>query len=890
MPGIVDEAVRHRTPQADRNDTMSNTNRYSLAYANFVVQHPLRVLAIIGVLFVGAAWGTSRLTINSNQLDLISQDLPEVKNVKRLIDMVGGSGYLMLTLRSDDETVMKKVADDLATKLLADKENVRFVTYKVPVEFAQEKMVLFVKTEDLLEAKGRIDKFLKEKARRANPFYIALRDSPEPTLEMEDLKAKYDHMGKKTILDDYYISHDRKMLLLLIKPMWDSNELGKTKIYIDKLNAELAAYSQQNAQHVSLKEDYNRDSGKAGGVAYGYTGSYKTNLDDSYAISNSLEPVTIFAFAGICLITVLFFRFKILPTVLVIVGMVVGTILTMGFTYFTVGQLNMITSILGGILMGFGVDYGIHFVFRTRIELGQGKPYDIAIRDALVNAGRPAFVAAIVTGGSFMVLLASQFRGFSQFGFLAGAGTVIIGLTMFSFSAAVLALIGKMRPALPERLIGKMTFAGMNPNDAQGDLRIPRPKLILAIATGVVAVVCAFAIPWSPDDKVSDNPGVLERLRNGVSFNYNTRALMPEDQYSVILQDEINDRFQISSDPVAIYTKDLAGAKEVYDELTKNAAKYNTFDQVVSIFSFVPPHDNAVANAKVLDQWREELNTRGLDPNALSGSMAGRMDLVQKILNAKPYGVEDVPEIYTKQFVNLPSALPENRGYLTFVYPSVDLMDGKMMMAFADQVGTITTENGHQYFGSGAAILYAKLARIVLFDGKLTVFLATLWILVMHYLDFRSVRLASASVIPLGVGLVMMLGLMSITHHNLNFMNIIMLPILLGFGVSHGLYLLHRFLEGTSPAVALRSVGAAVASSTLTAIAGFASLFLASHNGLKSMGYVACLGLTTTLVVSFTVLAAVLQLIHDGRIHEPAQDRADREARENGAQRVAGGR
>ncbi len=70
--------------------------------------------------------------------------------------------------------------------------------------------------------------------------------------------------------------------------------------------------------------------------------------------------------------------------------------------------------------------------------------------------------------------------------------------------------------------------------------------------------------------------------------------------------------------------------------------------------------------------------------------------------------------------------------------------------------------------------------------------------------------------------------------------------------------------------MALRSVGAAVASSTLTAIAGFAALFVAKHNGIKSMGYVACIGLTTTLVVSFTVLAAVLQLIYDARQGKPA--------------------
>ena len=204
-------------------------------------------------------------------------------------------------------------------------------------------------------------------------------------------------MGKKSILDDYYISQDRKMIIMLIKPMWDTNELGKTQAYIKTLQADLARYNQTNSEGTTLQEDYAR-TGDKGVVAYGFTGSYKTTLDDSFAIANSLEPVSVWAFFGILAITVVFFRFKWLPTIVVILGMVIGTLLTMGFTYFTVGQLNMITSILGGILMGFGVDYGIHFMFRTRIELGQDKPYDVAIRDALLQAGRPALVAAVVTG------------------------------------------------------------------------------------------------------------------------------------------------------------------------------------------------------------------------------------------------------------------------------------------------------------------------------------------------------------------------------------------------------------------------------------------------------------------------------------------------------------
>lgn len=855
---------------------MKKPNRVALAYANFVVKKPLIVLALLTVLGVAAAWGTSKLTINSNQLDLISQDLREVKDVKRIIDMVGGSGYLMLALRSDDETRMKSVADDIAAMLRADTANVRFVTYRVPVEFVQENMVLFLKTEDLQEihrrlSRPKIEAYLRDQIRRSNPFFIQLRDTPAVTLDVQDMIDKYSHVGKKTILDDYYISKDRKMLLLLIKPMWDTNELGKTQAYIAKLDQDFRNYNQANPHGTKLVEDY-KLMGSGATVAYGYTGNYKTSVDDSFAISSSLEPVSILAFVSILLITILFFR-KWAPSLIVITGVVLGTILTMGFTYATVGTLNMITSILGGILMGFGVDYGIHFIFRTRIELGMGKPYDEAIRDALINAGRPAAVAAVVTGGSFLVLMVSEFRGFSQFGFLAGFGTLIIGFTMFSWSAAILALLGRHWPDLPLRLVGKMQLT--TTSESGGDLRIPHPRRMLLICTVVVLAVCAFAVPWVGTDIPAGHPASMwERFKSGVRFNYNTRALMPEDEYSVQLQDEINARFQISSDPIAVYTKTLEETKEVWDELNGHPEKYQSVDQVVSLFSFVPPAESAPANFKILAEWKEEL--AGIEDGfpGMPEELAKKAALLHKMLDAKPFGPTEVPEIYAQQFRNLPSTTPENRGYLTFIYPRVDLWDGKKMLQFSDETSNIITKEGHAYHGAGAPTLYAKLARIVLFDGKVTVLLATIWILLMHFLDFRSTPLALASVIPLGVGLVMMLGLMSMTNHPLNFMNIIIMPILLGFGVSHGLYLLHRFLEGTSPVVALRSVGAAVASSTLTAIAGFASLFAAKHNGLKSMGYIACLGLTTTLLVSFTVLAAVLQIMHDHRTRAtPPKDR-----------------
>ncbi|WP_224371399.1 efflux RND transporter permease subunit [Hyalangium versicolor] len=845
----------------------SASHRLALACAELLVRRPGRVLLVLLVLLGVSAWGTSKLTINSNQLDLISQELPEVKEVKRVIDMVGGSGYLMLALRSSDEATLKRVSDDLAERLQADAEHVRFITYKIPVEFIQDNMVLFLETEDLAEGKRRISAYLKDQLRRNNPFFIELKKTEPVKLDLQDLIQKYSSVGKKSIADDYYISPDRKMLLLLIKPLWDMNQLGKTKEYVEHLRGMLAEYSQANAGGVKLVEDYER-MGDAKTVAYGFTGSYQTVVDDSYAIEESLKPVAFIAFLAILGITIAFFR-KWAPTVIVVSGMVIGTIITMGFTYATVGELNMITSILGGILMGFGIDFGIHFVFRTRLELGSGKPYDIAIRDAIINAGRPAMVSAVVTSGSFFVLMVSEFRGFSQFGFLAGCGTLILGLTLFSWSPALLALIGRASPALPQKLIGMMKPPATH-NASGQEIRFQRPGLLLGVSTTLIVIVCACAIPWNNAQPPQGRElGFFERLQYGVRFNYNTRALIPDGQPSVRLQEEISRRFQMSSDPIAVYTKTLEEAKEVYDELTRHKEKYPTIEQVVSLYSFVPPPERAQANAKILAEWQEEL--KELNVSALPPEVQDKAATFQRMLSARPFGVNEVPEIYAKQFRHLPTTKPENHGFLTFIYPSIDLMNGKLMIQFADETRLIKTASGKEFRAAGPSQLYARLARIVLSDGRLTVVLVSLWILLMHFADFRSVPLALASVIPLTVGLAMMLGFMALFDLRLNFMNIIILPILLGFGVSHGLYLLHRFLEGTSPAVALRSVGAAVASSTLTAVSGFASLLAASHNGLKSMGMVACIGLITTLGVSFTVLAAVMQLMHDRRQRQHGQ-------------------
>ena len=825
---------------------MKFVERAILAYAGLLLRRPGTLLSVVVVATLASLWAGSQLTINTNQLDLISQDLQAVKDVKRVVDMVGGAGHLIIGLRGRDEATLKGVADDLAAALKADTKHIRTAVHKIDTSFVRTNAPMFVETADLAEVRRQGMLKIKDTIRRNSPFFLEIKPTPpyEPTLD--PIIEKYKRVGKKSIADDYYISDDRLMVLIVVKPMWDSNQLAETGELVDLLRQRFAAYSRQNRHGATLTETYEREPAAAGKqVGFGFTGSYKTSYDDSFEMKASLGPTSLWSFAGVVLVVLAFLGRRPGAILLIVGTMMAGLAITFGFTWVTVGQLNMVTSILAAILMGMGIDFAIHFVYRMRHYLGTGLPFEAAVRETVVHAGIAALVAATAGAASFFALLFSEFRGFSQFGLLAGAGTVIIGATVFVAAPAVLLLLGRRWPGLPLALLGARTVDDPSTAAAQ---RVPMPRVLLVLA-GIAVVATSVFGP---------------RVR----FEYNTRALMVEDQPSVRLQDEVGARYQISADPVAVYTKTLEDTKKLYAELNPlNHKKYSTIDQVVSMFTFVPPADQQARNAQILTAWKGELTD--IDAESLPPDIQDKYKQLLGYLDTKPYTLEQLPAVVRKQFEHLPQARPENRGFLTFIYPVVDLWDGKQMLKFAEEVEEIHTADGSTFRAAGLPILFAHLAKIVLHDGRFSSGLTILLLVILLLVDFRSARAASVALVPLLGGMGAMLGVMALMDWSLNFMNIVVFPIVLGSGISHGVYLLHRFEEGASPLEALKTVGNAILCSTLTTLAGWAGLLAAGHKGLKSMGILACVGMSTTLLVTVFVMPAVLQLLHDRRTRAP---------------------
>tara|TARA_E500000178_G_scaffold310262_1_gene325204 strand:- start:406 stop:726 length:321 start_codon:yes stop_codon:yes gene_type:complete len=102
---------------------------------------------------------------------------------------------------------------------------------------------------------------------------------------------------------------------------------------------------------------------------------------------------------------------------------------------------------------------------------------------------------------------------------------------------------------------------------------------------------------------------------------------------------------------------------------------------------------------------------------------------------------------------------------------------------------------------------------------------------------------------------------MIILKLNLNFANMIALPLLFSLGISYPIYLLKRFEEfGSLERLFSSNTPTAIMFSGLTTIFSFSTLYFSSHNGTSSMGLLLFICLSNTLVTSLIILPLFIKI------------------------------
>ncbi|NLV66352.1 MAG: MMPL family transporter [Spirochaetes bacterium] len=804
--------------------------KFSDRLARILFKRAGMVAAIIAAAIVLSVWASSRLETNYNQLDLLPQNLPSVKATNQLIKMVGGVGYFIVGLKGNDEAHLKKVADDLTERFLKV-PGVMNAQCRLDLDFVEQHLPYFIETSDLEEILRRVRKAIRAAVREQTGLGFSVSGEKE-TIGFQDIIEKYEGLDKRGIDDPYFIDKSRKMLIIMVQPKGNPGDILFSENLVANIQAVIDDYNKNNTVNAVLKEKY-RDLADGATVTYGFTGDYKNNIDDARIVERALLPTSVFAFVGILLCLVFLLRNP-LQIVFLMFTLVASVIMTYAFCKITTGELNTITVILGAIIMGFGIDFGLYFIYRLREEFTATRDLQASIASTLLHAGTSSVISAFISACSFFILTLSDFRGFSDFGLMAGGGVLITAVMMYFTLPVIYVLIERYRPGFSNSLVTPV-FSGEKEAEAVSQKPFPYAGKILASSLVLTVVLSFFAYR--------------------IAFDYDGRSFMTADSPSVILQEEITDRFGIASDPAVIYTPDIDEARKVYDALVP-LPEGSSVDSVLSIHTLVPSMEKQLANIEVLKEIKSKI--ANIPPDMLDNDSKQAAAMIDRFLKMPTFTMADVPQSLISQFRPVIGSGFEN-GYLTFIYPGVSVWDGRELIRFSDEVGSVRAGD-KTYYTAGGAVLFADLARIVLADGKKFSLLIVMLVIIILAAAFRNVRAVLFSIIPLLGGMVWMLGLMAMFGWKINFVNIVVFPVVFGYGVSLGVYLYRRYMESGSVMLSVRRTGMAIAGSSVTTLIGWAALLVSGHNGLESMGILAFFGIAAAMFLTFTILPALLEI------------------------------
>jgi predicted RND superfamily exporter protein len=136
----------------------------------------------------------------------------------------------------------------------------------------------------------------------------------------------------------------------------------------------------------------------------------------------------------------------------IIAGLPIGLAIVVLFGvmgYFNI-ELNLVTSLLSSVMIGVGIDYSIHFLWRYREERQKGLDQTEAVFTTLTTTGRGIIFNALSVVVGFSVLLVSSFLPIQFYGLLlvVSISTCLVGALIM---LPALAQIGRIKWLEPKK-------------------------------------------------------------------------------------------------------------------------------------------------------------------------------------------------------------------------------------------------------------------------------------------------------------------------------------------------------------------------------------------------------------------------------------------------------
>ncbi|AKQ66273.1 hypothetical protein A176_003185 [Myxococcus hansupus] len=796
----------------------SERQRWFERFIETAVSRPWQVLLCFVLLTLGGMAVASRLEFRGSFVELLPKASREVQDLTRVSEKAGGDGYLVLVASGDTRARLESYAGELQARLEALPE-VRYVEHRYDVSFFRQNALLLLPIEKLAALRQDITARVRYERQLANPFYFDLGASPQAPPDFETIAKKY---APAAPMRETLGSADGTEVYLLIKPAGTAGDLDFARGFVDMAMDTGRKLAAERYPSVKLQA----------------TGNFQGRIEEDTVMRDDLARAgSLSALIAVGLILLATRRISALAVVGIPV--VVGVVLTFAFAEVAIGHLNVVTGFLVAILIGLGIEYGVHLCMRYWEER-RTRPSRQAIITAVRGTFGGAMTSAVTNAAAFFVLLLAQFQAFKQFGLLAGLGVLLAVLAAYALGPSLLAIAERLRPARRDDASAPAPDAPAR--KPEREWRRWPTGAIVAIALSVVGFA-VFSV------------AVSSRL----GFETDMRKLQGESRAS-LLNDHVIEQIGQPLTPAIFLVDDVAQAAQVEAVIAEVKQRHGEKSAILDAASLNDMLPQEMERREVeLAGLREVL--QGLDAMPAELVADPRLQEFRRMVDAKPYGLGAVPLEVRRRF-----EAADGKGTFLLMFPSVENTDTEDLRRWASQIDEVMA--GAEARGIPVAVLdsnriAARIFALVRADGPLILWSAALVVFLAILVSLGSVKRALLVTGPLFLGMTCLAGGMYLFDVQLNFINAVVLPNLLAIAVDNSVHLFHRYEEEGPGSLGkvVRHTGLAAVVATLSNAAGYGALLVANHQGLRSIGQIALLGVMCTFLGTTVFFPALLALL-----------------------------
>ncbi len=542
-----------------------------------------------------------------------------------------------------------------------------------------------------------------------------------------------------------------------------------------------------------------------------------------------------------------------------ILSILVGLFITTGITSLTVGSLNLISVAFAVLFIGLSVDFGIQ-VF-LRILENQGEKSQLkTFKNELNLVSRTITIASIPSIVGFLSFVPTKYTGLSELGIISAIGLFVGLLVNILFLPAIYSLIKKSENITIEYKKNKLW---------QNLLKFILSKKYYLLS--ILAIISIFDLSFI----------------KSISFDFDAMKVKDQKLQSVILAKEL-----IEKNPTSDYIISIVEDKEINSAELKNLLNNPNIQEIRSLNSLFEEYESEnldylkflistgvskefysspdefqrfkgllikIKNLKIdnLSNICEELLNQlskidftqkeiRVIEDLFFSKLDDLNDIILAIGTKKTKNYNEIPDYYKKRFESL------DGFYRYEVIPANDVNKIENLEQFVDSV--------QKYYpdATGMPVVQLEAGKIVI-NSFIYAFIFSFIITFLYLLIiFKNIYKVSLCILSLLIAFILLIFLMIIFKINLNFANMISLPLLFSLGISYPIYFISRLSEkGSVSKVFDSNTPLAIFTSSLTTICSFGTLFFSSHQGTSSMGLLLFISLLTTLISSLIFLPII---------------------------------